>query len=34
MTNLEIDIENADDEDLKNEEEFFQFMAESINRLG
>lgn len=34
MLILEIDIENVYDINQKNEEEFFQLMAESINRLG
>jgi len=34
LKNTELDIENADEDVLKYEEEFFQLIAESINRLG
>jgi hypothetical protein len=27
-------IENIDDENIKNEEEFFQIVSSSINKLG
>ncbi len=34
MTTTELNINNIDDDDFKNEEEFFKLMAGSLNRLG
>mmetsp|Transcript_20216 Transcript_20216/g.30978 ORF Transcript_20216/g.30978 Transcript_20216/m.30978 type:complete len:119 (+) Transcript_20216:55-411(+) len=34
MKNLTLDIDTADDEEVKNEEEFFKLMAIAINGVG
>ena len=34
MKNAELDIDMIDDDDYKNDEEFFHLVAGSINRLG
>ena len=34
MKHLEIDMDKIDEDEIKDEEEFFRIMAGSINRLG